>query len=392
MRVLLIDVSSEIGGAGRSFLELVLTLKKNYPQIEPIVLCSHKHGHIDIFKKNGIESYPTLHEAFNFSRDSKTSAYLIKYIPRFVRYVFRDIYALRFIRNHIDMKSIDLIHTNAIRNDIGMILSKKYDIPHILHLREFGAKGLDYDVKYFRHNPIKYVDNHVSHYIAITSAVKKYWVNTNGIESDKISIVYNGIDDSDIKIRNAKEKHSTMKIVMTGYFTKSKGQDTLVRALTYLPADVQKYIHVDFIGSGDNAYIDQLKQIIEKNKLNKIVTFLGKRNDVHEILSNYDVGVICSRAEAFGRVTAEYMLAGLCVIASNTGGNLELIKDNETGLLYRYGEAEDLASRITDLYNEKNRIVVLGEAGMRYAKNNFITQKNVEGIVNVYCHVLKERK
>ena len=81
MRVLMIDVSSEDGGAGRSFQELVITLKKQYPNIEPVVLCSHKHGHIDKFKDNGIEAYPTLHEASNYSRDSKTLVYLAKIFP-----------------------------------------------------------------------------------------------------------------------------------------------------------------------------------------------------------------------------------------------------------------------------------------------------------------------
>lgn len=389
MRVLMIDVSSEDGGAGRSFQELVITLKKQYPNIEPVVLCSHKHGHIDKFKDNGIEAYPTLHEAFNYSRDSKTLVYLAKIFPRFVRYIICDIYALIYLEKNVDMKSIDLIHTNSIRNDIGMILAKKYQIPHILHLREFGSKGLDYDVRYFRCKPIQYVDERVNRYIAITSAVKNYWVNVNKINKSKISIVYNGIDDTDIKVRNKRCKHLPMRIVMTGYFCKAKGQDELVRALTYLPCYILKNIHVDFIGNGDNDYINSIKKIIYGNNLQNVVSFLGKQDNVHKRLWQYDIGVTCSRAEAFGRVTAEYMLAGLCVIASNTGGNLELIKNNVTGLLYKYGNPQSLTEEIVGLYNDYRLLETLANNGNKFAKSNFVTQKNVAGIVNVYRQVLE---
>lgn len=390
MKVLYIGVSSEFGGAGRSMLEMVSTIKKNFPEIEPVVLCSHRTGHIDLYREQGIEVYPTLHEAFNFGKEDNTIHFIVKYIPRFLRYFFRNIYALLYIKKNIDMSTIDLIHTNSIRNDIGMILSKKYNIPHILHLREFGTKGFDYNVKYYRRNPIEYVDKRVTHYIAITKAVKEHWINYNNIAEEKISVVYNGINDEKISKAPLEIKpNEPIKIVMTGYVMPSKGQEQLIRALALLEKETLKGIKVDIIGDGEPSYIATLKKMVMDLGVNDCVSFLGRRNDVHRLLQNYHIGMICSRAEAFGRVTAEYMLAGLCVIASNTGGNVELIKHEETGLLYKYGDTNDLKSVICYAMDNQEVLRRVADNGYHEAKKKYVTKLNAQNVVEVYKEIMR---
>ena len=63
------------------------------------------------------------------------------------------------------------------------------------------------------------------------------------------------------------------------------------------------------------------------------INFLGPRTDVHSMLGNYQIGLMCSKSEGFGLVTAEYMHAKLGVIASNTGASPELIDNEITGLV-----------------------------------------------------------
>ena len=79
---------------------------------------------------------------------------------------------------------------------------------------------------------------------------------------------------------------------------------------------------------------------------------LGYREDVCSLLHEYDCGVMCSRSEGFGRVTAEYMMAGLPVIASDTGANPELVNEGQTGLFYRWGDTSDLAKKIEMLADD----------------------------------------
>lgn len=382
-KVLYIGVASEHGGAARSMLEMVKTIRNTYDDIEPIVLCCHKRGHIDIYKKNGINAYPSLHAAFCFGREKSNLKFILKYFPRYLRYKIMNIYALKFIKKYINLDEIDLIHSNSTRSDIGMILSEKYGIPHVLHLREFGSKGTDYDVKYYRRQPIKYIDERTNHFIAITEKVKKHWVAVNGYKENKITVVYNGIDDSDIKVNNG-VNNKRIKFVFTGFILESKGQERLLEELLLLDKSTLDRIQIDFIGSGEQSYVNKLKEFAEKNNLNAVVNFLGRREDVHQILCNYDVGLVCSRAEAFGRVTAEYMLAGLCVIASNTGANDELIDDNITGLLFDYYKPGALAKKLEFIVSNSDIIFNIGINARQKAKDNFVTEINAKNVVDVY--------
>lgn len=389
-KVLYIGVASEHGGAARSMLEMVKTISKCNPDIEPIVLCCHKHGHIDQYRRSGILAYPTLHAAFCFAKEDSKIRFLLKYIPRYICYKIRNAYALHYIKSHIDMSKIDLIHSNSTRSDIGVILAKKYRIPHILHLREFGSKGTDYEVCYYRRNPLRYIDQSVTRYIAITNKVRDFWVDRNDFDSSKISVVYNGIDDSDIIKRDNCKFTEKLRMVFTGYIMETKGQRKLLEELALLSKETLERIQVDFIGSGDQSYVSALKRYGEHKGISEHIRFLGRRDNVHSLLQQYDIGLVCSRAEAFGRVTAEYMLAGLCVLASNTGANDELIQDGISGILFDYEQKGAIASKIEMLVRNREVLNRIAEQGYQRAKELFVTQINAKNVVCVYRNIWKE--
>ena len=61
-----------------------------------------------------------------------------------------------------------------------------------------------------------------------------------------------------------------------------------------------------------------------------------------------------SKNEAFGRVTVEYMLQNLAVIASDAGANSEIIENGVSGLLYRLGDVDDLARKMIMYLEDKD--------------------------------------
>lgn len=75
--------------------------------------------------------------------------------------------------------------------------------------------------------------------------------------------------------------------------------------------------------------------------------------NIREKLCEYDVGINCSFAEGFGRVTVEYMAAGLAVIASNRGANGEIINHLNNGLIYSKDIYNDLLHKIEELINNE---------------------------------------
>ena len=80
---------------------------------------------------------------------------------------------------------------------------------------------------------------------------------------------------------------------------------------------------------------------------------------------------VCSRAEAFGRVTVEAMKCGVPVIGARAAGTAELIKDGQTGLLYQPGNVGDLADTIEKLISNGEMRARLAEAARRWAHETF---------------------
>ena len=100
-----------------------------------------------------------------------------------------------------------------------------------------------------------------------------------------------------------------------------------------------------------------------------------------------DIELVCSKSEAFGRVTIEAMLAGIPVIASNTGGTIELIEHKQNGLLYNYGDVQQLSEMILTLVNDEQLKVKLVENASRFAEK-FTIERTAREVYNFFEEVV----
>ena len=229
-------------------------------------------------------------------------------------------------------------------------------------------KSSPYDIKilnYFKHRKSNIeVGNS---FIAISECVKRGWIR-KGIAEEKIDVIYNGIDVSPYKISN-KVINDEIKIVVSGAVNKNKGQLDIVKALSYIPDKIREKIQVTFYAN---------------------TTFGNYANQLGEELSKNSIGIISSKMEAFGRVTVEYMLSGLCIIASDTGANPEIIQDGQNGYLYKYGSPEELAQCIIKSYQNKEEVERMRKQAVLEAKEKYTTQINAENIKKLYEKILYE--
>ena len=111
-----------------------------------------------------------------------------------------------------------------------------------------------------------------------------------------------------------------------------------------------------------------LKKYIAENELDDYVVFHGHVKEIDPLLSEMHLGLMCSRDEAFGRVTVEYMMHGMPVIASNSGANPEIVKDNVNGFIYTLYNADELAEKIYKFANEPDLLKQMGETAYEYGK------------------------
>lgn len=386
MKVLYILDYGTVGGATHSFLELVTQMKKL--GVCPVVCLGQETDIVQYLDKEGIEYLCTGHRTVleaDFVKRKLLSRFFWK---QALSFFVRERKAMRIVGS-IDISSIDLIHTNSARNDIGCYICKKYGIPHIMHIREFA--DADFNCISYRPNYISVYNHYTSIFISISDAVKKHWIK-KGIREDKVITIYNGIHYEDITVSSDddKKRHDLYMIIAGGVFP-AKGQHLAIEALGKLPENIRCHFYIDVAGWYSDEYVQKMKDYASSMGYEKQVNFLGSINDVHERMGKYQIGLMCSRAEGFGRVTAEYMHGRLGVIASDSGANPELIEDGLTGLLFKSGDAQSLADCILKFYNDRELLIKLSNAGQEKARALYTQQKNAESIYELYKKLLNRK-
>ena len=416
MNVLLICGNDHYYGSAQAAINLLKFAKAHCEDVRYIVLTQTKGAINDLCDGMGIENYVTGHAYACVAPEGDRLRNTAKHLAKKALVTAKNTRAVRKIEKLVDLSSIDIIHTNIDRDIIGCTLAKKHGIPHVMHLREF-ATG-HYNVEPLYEGQYEEYNRSVDRYIAISKAVGQNW-QESGLDADKISVVYDGIDVERVQQRRdsaaeaveeaapaaaaevtaaaAEEKAAAedeaaprprkLRLVMCGDLSSLKGQDQAIRALALIrDAQVRKNITLDIFGEvhTEKAYMGEMQSIIEGTGLVGSVVFRGYTSQLATLLKEYDCGIVCSRREGFGLATAEFMAAGLAVIASDTGANSELIEDGVSGLIYRYQDAVDLSAKIETLYRDRDKLNSYGHSARRTVEEKFTIEANCRGILDVY--------
>lgn len=379
MRVLFIADVETIGGATHSLVELVKTLTRDHHEC---FVCTSQYGELNRkLEELSVRSIVTGHTPVMEPRSPHIWKRPVKYLYRRLEHSIMIPRALKEIEGQIDLDSIDIIHTNSARVDLGCFVSRKFSIPHIMHIREFGKE--DFKCVFYKCNYPMFLNKNVDVFIAISNAVRKCWIE-RGIDPDRIKTIYNGIDYVDIKDSEPICKKHAMEMVIVGGVCEAKGQMIAVKAINELVKSNRCDIHLDIVGWDDPSYLSKINAYIRCSNLGSYVSVLGTDDEIHNHLKKYNIGLMCSRSEGFGRVTAEYMFAKLLVIASNSGANPEIIEDKESGLLFETDNYLDLADKMKEVYDHHLEIERMSKSGYARAISQYSIQKNVSEITSIY--------
>lgn len=217
------------------------------------------------------------------------------------------------------------------------------------------------------------------HYITI-SATMQGLLRERGYPMDQAAIIFDTIDEKDLVGRLRREPREVreelgvpggcMLVVMVGHLRRWKGQDAVLRSLALLPPAIRDQIVVAFAGGvGSNeTYRLELLELIRVHGLERSVRLLGERKDVPDLMRASDVVLHASTLpEPFGLVVLEGMLMGRPVVASRSGGPLEIITPG-TGLLFDPSIPDELASILTRLLAEPESREQIGTNGKERAQ------------------------
>src|SRR5262249_15508667 len=119
--------------------------------------------------------------------------------------------------------------------------------------------------------------------------------------------------------------------------------------------------------------------------------FTGERNDVQRILQEVDISVLPSLSEGFSNSLLESMAAGLPVVATNVGGNPEIVQDGRTGLLVPARDAFALSEAICRILEVPEMGRRLGQAGLDRVTSHFSLSSTVRKTEELYAMLLEHR-
>lgn len=211
--------------------------------------------------------------------------------------------------------------------------------------------------------------------IVTPSRYLKTVVERWGVPSEKITVIPNAVETLVIPAHAGTRSHPT--IISVGRLTPWKGFDALIDVMRDLPTDARLII----IGDGP-----------EKNKLADLIVRLGLGNRVEmtgslpraEVLrrmAEADVFVLNSGYEGFSHVLVEAMAAGVPVVASDRGGNPEIVRDGENGLLVPYNDRAALRVAVGRILADGQLAARLVESGKR-TTSQFTEERMIQETMN----------
>jgi len=195
---------------------------------------------------------------------------------------------------------------------------------------------------------------------------------------NKFVTVHNGISDIESSFKKENFSINKLKIVMISRFCPQKDPYTLIFAVNELIKEGLN-IELDLYGYGPE--LNKVLQTIENQKTDKI-KYQGEISDITTILKNYDLYALISNWEGLPIGIIEGMRAGLPIIATNVGGNSELIDNN--GFLISRGGIMELRKVIKDIYENKNSLKTLGEKSLHYYQKEFTAEKMAKETFKLY--------
>jgi glycosyltransferase involved in cell wall biosynthesis len=362
MKVCFVSHTSRLGGAERSLLETVETLRERGVDCAVLLPSRGPLG-------QALARIPVAHRTLPYRWWSATEGGTSwKRIARTVWNLGLVVPAAIWIRR----QRADVVYTNTVVVCVGAWAAAIAGCPHVWHLRELGYVhnrmifdlGERFSLDQVRRRSALVLAN--SHSVA-----ERY---REALHPREAQVVYQGVQIPENVVPSFPADGEGLRCALVGSIGRSKRQEEAIRAAAHL-RDRGTRIELLIVGEGDPRYERFLRDLVSELDVGDRVRFTGQLESAQPAIAGADAVVLCSRHEAFGRVTVEGMLAGKPVVGARSAGTAELVRDGETGLLYEPGNVGQLAAQLQHLIDDPDDASRLGETARTWAAARFTRQR-----------------
>lgn len=268
-------------------------------------------------------------------------------------------------------------------------------IPHRVH-GEHGWHSDDLGGENKRHRRLRQLYKPmISQYVTVSAHLAAYLRDAIGVRASKIVQIYNGVDQHRFRPGKAVVPRAGFAdgehvvIGTVGQLRPEKNQRLLIDAFAKLARRQPRLAdRLRLVIVGDGPGSEALQRQAEATGLGDQIWLAGARHDVPDLLRSFDVFVLPSKTEGISNTILEAMSSGLPVVATDVGGNGELIVDGQTGLLVPADDSEAMAGALERYLTEPVLRTAHGEASRARVLERFSLDAMVGAYTELYDSLL----
>ncbi|QDP40440.1 N-acetyl-alpha-D-glucosaminyl L-malate synthase BshA [Radiobacillus deserti] len=289
----------------------------------------------------------------------------------------------------IDAEKLDVLHVHyAMPHAICAILAKqmaKRDIKIVttLHGTDITVLGIDKSLKRMIKHGIEQSDV----VTAVSHSLVKQTKDMLDVEKD-IQVVYNFVDESEYHVKADRDlwkskydiKPNEKVLIHISNFRKVKRVEDVIYAFQRIADQIPSKLLL----VGDGPDYSEIRQLVHTLGLTDRVLFLGRQNNVANILSMADLKLLLSEKESFGLVLLEAMACGVPCIGSNAGGIPEVIEDGKNGFITEIGNIDQVVERSIQLLTDSGLHQTFAENGLKKVRDEFHSTFILQQYIQTY--------
>ena len=386
--------------SGYTFRSCAILKKQHVLGIETCHVTSPKHGN------NQVEIEEI--EGLKFYRSAPVSGLMSKLpVLNQMSYIAP---MVKRILEVIEIEKPDIIHAHspALNGLAALKAGRKSGLPVVYEIRAFWEDAaVDHgtckedDLRYRLTRKLEtHVVKHANAVTTICEGLKNDLIN-RGFHKEKFTVIPNAVNVEQFTILEQKDKaleqeldfENCQVLGFLGSFYGYEGIDLTVAAMPSILAE-NPSVRLLLVGGGPQE--QNLKQQVVLLGLEGKVIFTGRvpHSDIGKYYSLVDLLVYPRKAMRLTNLVTplkplEAMAQGKPVIASDVGGHKELIKDNETGFLFKAGDVVQLSQRISELLKDKETLQSVLAPGRHYVENVRNWQNSVTNYLPMYKSLIK---
>lgn len=230
--------------------------------------------------------------------------------------------------------------------------------------------------------------------VAVGQSVKDYMKRYYNLSDDCISVVYNAVDNRNIKLEDDEriqqwKREGSFIVGNIGRINTQKGFEYYIRAAEILK---RKKCNIKFLIIGDGVLYKEIKAMTDSLQLNDIVYFYGFSDNIFNVIRQLDLVVLSSLWEGFPLTPIETFSMGKTIVATDVPGTIEIVKDGQNGIVVPIKDEKGIAYAVEQLMLDEEKRSMLEKNAYKTYEDKFSYDAFCNNYLSIYRKMINTEK